>query len=1210
MMNCHRGGGTPYYPADSDATNTGTRYSRTGSTPSKCALRVLLLLMLSAGFARKSDAQWQTFGPAPQYNGAGSGTVSGRTVALAWSPNYDGQGTPAMFLGAAGGGVWRSTDYSAAKPTWIPLTDNLGLSPTVEAGAIDVGCITVDPFHPNIVYVGTGEPHFSLDSRYGAGILKSTDGGNTWTIPSPTLTRTYISRIIVDPTDTSGNTLYASTTGTTTGATVGSGVFKSTDAGKTWIAKSASMGSGASVTDLDYTLSPTGALSLWATVGSPWGSTANGLWKSLNGGTTWVRGGSGLPLQSIMGRMALAADHTPGPAPMVALLVTYNSTVTNKGGTLENIYTSCDGNAFTTCTYPGNLVGSQGWYDISFGLSPEGVIYAAGVSYPTSQMGVYQTADYGQTWTAIDQGTNGLTPHTDHHFVTFVGGLVYDTCDGGVYRFTPITGQTHTFKPGFKAASVTDPEGVAVTDVTGDGKPDIVTLNRSPKQVLVSAGNGNGTFASATSYSTGANPLGMLVTDVTGDASPDILVTNETDNTVSVFVNTGLGIFTAQPAVPVAGDPVSIAAGDFNGDNITDLAVSCNSGTVSILIGNGDGTFTAGTPIATDAPPYGIATSRLAGDANFDLVIAEPSAHSVVVYRGNGDGTFPTKATYPVSGAPTFVTVTDINGDTKPDIIVPDPGSSLVYVMLGADNAAFGAPVGWTASPGSTRAQVADVTGDGKLDLVVTGGSSNVMVLVGDGHGAFASRLSYAARGAQTDAAVVDVNGDGLPDVVMAQAALSNVNVLFNTIVQGKAGRGPWESLNTTGLQTIQCIGVGQHPTDPNIVLEGSQDNGTARRSTSTGNIWNVVYGGDGGLNRYDPANGNYAYRVAPQGSVGSYAFFGRSSDGGLTWTGDTNGISKDTTFPGYGGDEDGNSSPRWLPTDSRDYHAMAPPPYAGRGSGRQSSADPITETAFPFYPIFALNPANATRLVIGSTIVYETKNRGDLWTPISAALDGTNVVSALAYGPSADGTIYAAYSDGALFRTVNDVSWTRITGTQPWGSNAIRGIVVDPRNASVLYVGTGAFGNNVYRSDNGGTTWINATGDLPHIPVNALAMDPRTVTPTIYAGTDIGVWQSVDKGLHWVRFGTGLPNAQVFDMDLNTNLNRLAVGTHGRGVYVIPLDNTGTLGIADAILILQSAAGLRTTSPTDLQSYDLTAPVGVDILDAVYLIRHLNGFT
>jgi hypothetical protein len=113
---------------------------------------------------------WTLIGPQPLNVGSGligggSPVVSGRVTALAVDPTNP----QVVYLGAAQGGVWKTTDGGS---TWTPLTD--------AQASLAVGSIALDPSNPSILYVGTGEENFSGDSYYGAGILKSTDGGATW----------------------------------------------------------------------------------------------------------------------------------------------------------------------------------------------------------------------------------------------------------------------------------------------------------------------------------------------------------------------------------------------------------------------------------------------------------------------------------------------------------------------------------------------------------------------------------------------------------------------------------------------------------------------------------------------------------------------------------------------------------------------------------------------------------------------------------------------------------------------------------------------------------------------------------------------------------------------------------------------------------------------------------------------------------------------
>lgn len=87
------------------------------------------------------------------------------------------------------------------------------------------------------------------------------------------------------------------------------------------------------------------------------------------------------------------------------------------------------------------------------------------------------------------------------------------------------------------------PRAVAVADVSGDGKPDLVVANLGAGTVSVLAGHGNGTFAAKVDYPTGAGPIAVVVVDVSGDGKLDLVVVNSNSNTVSVPVGNGNGTF-------------------------------------------------------------------------------------------------------------------------------------------------------------------------------------------------------------------------------------------------------------------------------------------------------------------------------------------------------------------------------------------------------------------------------------------------------------------------------------------------------------------------------------------------------------------------------------------------------------------------------------------------------------------------------------------
>ena len=216
-------------------------------------------------------------------------TVSGRVSAIAVDPtNPD-----VVYASGAQGGVWKSTNATTASPAWTALTDN--------QPSLAVGAIAIDPADTNIVYVGTGEANGSCDSYYGEGILRSTDGGATWTTlagnPGGPFAGQSISKIIIDPatagTD-NATTLWASTalaflSSGTEQCALATGIYngalwRSTDSGNTWtrmnVPTGALSGPGARIHDL--ALDPVDDNILYVAVRSAPTPVNGGVWRSNN----------------------------------------------------------------------------------------------------------------------------------------------------------------------------------------------------------------------------------------------------------------------------------------------------------------------------------------------------------------------------------------------------------------------------------------------------------------------------------------------------------------------------------------------------------------------------------------------------------------------------------------------------------------------------------------------------------------------------------------------------------------------------------------------------------------------------------------------------------------------------------------------------------------------------------------------------------------
>ncbi len=365
-----------------------------------------------------------------------------------------------------------------------------------------------------------------------------------------------------------------------------------------------------------------------------------------------------------------------------------------------------------------------------------------------------------------------------------------------------------------------DATSVAVADVNGDGKPDLLVVNLCinnnndcahnliNSSVGVFLGNGDGTFQTAVSYySGGFRALSIAVADVNGDGKPDILVTNDCSNSncdgsVGVLLGNGDGTFRPAVVYGTGGTQAfSGAIADVNGDGKPDFVVAnTDSGTVGVLLGNGDGTF---QPVVTydsgGGGPDSIAVADVNGDGKPDLVVANqctPNCNGTVgILLGNGDGTFQTATTYG-SGGQAYVTlvVGDVNADGKPDVVTSNHCAGpcandqhgVLGVLLGNGDGTFQAAVNYGSGGYYARGVViADVNGDGKPDMVATNlcsvspcGSVPVGVLFGNGDGTFQSAVVYNSGGYSSNSlTVADVDGNGEPDVVVANYCLTGGNI-------------------------------------------------------------------------------------------------------------------------------------------------------------------------------------------------------------------------------------------------------------------------------------------------------------------------------------------------------------------------------------------------------------------------------------------------
>ncbi|MGB3967876.1 MAG: hypothetical protein WBO45_14175, partial [Planctomycetota bacterium] len=216
------------------------------------------------------------------------------------------------------------------------------------------------------------------------------------------------------------------------------------------------------------------------------------------------------------------------------------------------------------------------------------------------------------------------------------------------------------------------------------------------------------------------------------------------------------------------------------------------------------------------------------------------------------------------------------------------------------------------------------------------------------------------------------------------------------------------------------------------------------------------------------------------------------------------------------------------------------------------------------------LSPHASHTVYTGTQHLHRSRDRGDTWTTISPDLTTNDAekkkgnvphctITTIAESGKAEGLLWVGTDDGKVWRSKDGgARWTDLTDRFPLGVQGlwVSRLEASPHAAPTAFCSFTGYREDVrtpfvFRTDDGGDTWLSIAHDLPQEPVNVVRQHPRNAN-VLLVGTEMGAYVSVDDGAQWFAFGSGLPRVAVHDLIVHQRESHVLVGTHGRGVFAL----------------------------------------------------------